>query len=167
MKLKHDWLRLLDPINEGRRIYRFLTKKIVKQKLYGSMATHPDCVLKTKDGKAWASIKKGFIYIAVGYAWNGSSPKYYAGWPPLGKWLGTPDTNENILASLIHDVLYKFAKVGTYSFDEANYQFLKIMQQEKFALAGIYYAAVQEFGKKFWEEASEDVIIEYVYEKSA
>jgi len=114
------------------------------------MSRHPNVIFTNKDGKRWAEIRAGFIYIAVGYAWNGSSPKHYIGFPPIGTWIGTPDFYGTRKASLVHDVLYQFAEVGEYSFEDANYQFLKLMEDAQFPLAQQYYEAVEIFGGKFW-----------------
>jgi len=145
--------RELHPTKEGKRKYRFVTTGVVSAKLIGRMKDHPPCVFKDAHLKQWAQIRGGKIEIAVGYAWNGCSPKWYAGFPPIGAWLGTPDFPETILPSLIHDVLFQFAAVGKYSFDDANYQFYAMMQG--FDGAAIYYDAVQRLGKRYWKKHPE------------
>lgn len=153
--------RRLHPTKEGKRKYRFTTTEVVKEKLRGRLANHPDCTFRDRHGIAWASIRAGYIYIAVGYSWNGSSPKYYVGYPPVGKWIGTPDFEGTIIASLIHDVLFQFAEVGKYTFHDANYQFLCIMEEADFKLAQHYYDAVEAFGIKYWGHDGEGVTAEY------
>lgn len=154
--------RRLHPTKEGKRTYRFVTTELVCEKLKGRLAAHPGCTFLDGKGRAWAQIKNGYIIIAIGYAWNGSSPKHYIGFPPIGKWIGTPDFDDTIIPSLVHDVLFQFAEVGKYTFHDANYQFLTLMEDREFRLAQHYYEAVECFGGKFWKKDGEGVRAEYL-----
>jgi len=154
--------RALHPTKEGKRKYRFITTRVVSHKLRGRMKDHPNCVFRDTHGTQWAQIHEGHIHIAVGYAWNGCSPKRYIGFPPIGKWFGTPDFDDTIIASLVHDVLFQFAEVGKYSFDDANYQFICIMEDANFKLADHYFEAVDMFGRKFWGHDGEGVTADYL-----
>jgi hypothetical protein len=153
--------RSLSPVKEGKRKYRFATNKELCFELYGHLATHPDCAFY-ENGKEWARIVEGSLYIAPNYAWDGCSPKTYIGIPPIGFWIGTPDFKETIPASLVHDVLFQFAKVGKYSFASANYQFYVMMLKKEFKLASIYYRAVTDFGLNFWKRRKQPVEIKFL-----
>jgi hypothetical protein len=146
-----SWYRELHPTKEGKRKYRFTTTKRMSFPLCGHLATHPDCIFLER-GFEWATIEDGMIHIAAGYSWDGCSPKAYIGIPPIGMWVGTPDFEGTIDASLVHDVLFQFAKVGKYNFVSANYQFYVMMLRNSFKLASLYYQAVNDFGMKFWKK---------------
>lgn len=127
-----------------------------------SCKSHRDCILKDSKGNAWAGIQNGRLWWVKGYAWNGCSPKFYIGWPPVGKWVGTPDFKESLRGSLGHDILFQFSSVLNISIEDANYNFLKWLETDGFFLAEHYYDAVEMFGEKFWKKHPEAVIIEYV-----
>ena len=149
-KLDLTWVRRLHPIKEGKRKYRFLTIGFLRVKLEGELANLNSVKLIDQNGAIRAIIKKGYITIYPNYAWNGCSPKNYVGWPPFGKWVGTPDFEATIRASLVHDILYQYAFLLPIKFEDVNFQFYSIMKEDGFCLAKIYYKAVQEFGKDFW-----------------
>jgi hypothetical protein len=156
-----NWYRKLHPTKEGKRKYRFSTTEKVSFPLYGHLATHPDCIFMER-GVQWASIEEGTIHISAGYSWDGCTPKAYVGVPPIGVWVGTPDFEGTIDASLVHDVLFQFAKVGKYNFDSANYQFYVMMVKNSFRLASVYYRAVTDFGRKFWKKRKADLSSTYL-----
>jgi hypothetical protein len=156
-----DLFRKLHPTKEGKRVYRFLTTTIVRQKLYGDLAKHKDSTFYDYKYAPRMWIRKGYIYINSSYAWNGCSPKRYIGWPPVGKWVGTPDFDDTIIPSLIHDALFQFSKIGSYTIDQANWQFYQMLLDRGFALAEQYYDAVDIFGAKFWGKDPQTVRIEY------
>lgn len=149
--------RRLHPVKEGKRTYRFVLTGMAKTKLYGRLANHPDCDFLDAHGRLWAQIRSGWMYAMSDYAWNGCSPKRYYGHPPIGKWVGTPDFKDTITPSLFHDILFQFAEVGKYSFSDANYQFLRMMEENEFPLAILYYEAVEQFGHKFYGHDNEGV----------
>ena len=150
--------RRLDPIKEGKRKYRFQLTSMATTPLFGALANHPNCDFLDSRGRVWAHIRSGFMHILAGYAWNGCSPKRYVGGnPPFGKWLGTPDMDGAIIPSLYHDVLWQFAECGQYTLHDANYQFWRMMQRNKFALADVYYQAVERFGGRFYGKDEEGV----------
>jgi hypothetical protein len=152
--------RELHPIKEGKRKWRFLVTQAIKRKLIGT--SHRDCQLFVK-GKLIAEILSNHLYIYAGYAWNGCSPKRYIGWPPFGMWVGTPDFEATIIASLVHDVLYQFAALLEFTFDEANMIFFNIMTVDGLdeSLTDIYHGAVKKFGKDYW--AKEDPTLAVIY----
>ena len=160
-KSESDLYRHLHPTKEGKRLYRYVTTTIVKCSLFGELAKHKNATFY--DGKyvprMW--IKDGCIYINANYAWNGCSPKRYIGWPPIGKWIGTPDFESTAIPSLIHDVLFQFAKVGTYTMNQANWQFYQMLLDRSILFAEQYYDAIDFFGGKFWVKDPQTVRIEY------
>ena len=153
--------RKLHPIKEGKRKYRFITTRLDSLPLHGTMRNHPSCVMKDSQQICRAWIANGRLYWNPDYAWNGCSPKHYIGFPPIGKWIGTPDFPETIKPSLGHDILYQFAGHGKYTFDDANYCFLKWLETNGFKLAEQYFDAVDMFGEKFWTK-DESLTIEWL-----
>ena len=150
-------LRSLHPIKEGKRKWRFATTTIVRAKLHGSLADHKDCDFIDGRGICRSWIRAGYIYVNVRYAWNGCSPKSYIGYPPIGKWIGTPDFDDTIIPSLIHDVLFQWSKCGTYTFHATNWQFYQMMLERQFKLSEQYYDAVECFGEKFWGQDAQQL----------
>lgn len=156
------WHRELHPIKEGKRKNRFATTCFGGLPLYGKAKHQRDCLLKDKDDITWAGVQKGRLWWVKGYVWNGCTPKYYVGWPPVGKWIGTPDPPKSRRGSLGHDILYQFSSVLDISFEDANYNFLKWLETDGFWLAEQYYDAVEMFGDKYWRKNADEVKIEYL-----
>lgn len=156
------WHRELHPIKEGKRKNRFATTCFGGLPLYGKAKHQRDCLLKDKRGNTWAGVQNGRLWWVKDYAWNGCTPKIYIGYPPVGKWVGTPDPPKSRRGSLGHDILYQFSSVLDISFEDANYNFLKWLETDGFWLAEQYYDAVEMFGEKFWKKNPESVTIEYV-----
>ena len=144
--------RILHPTKEGKRKYRFCSVGVNCVPLVGKLSQHPNVEFYSGDGVLRAWIKNGWIFASADYAWNGCSPKTYVGIPPLGAWLGTGDFKGTIAASFWHDILFQFATAGMYDMHDANYQFLYLMQKEKFFLANQYFAAVEKFGGAYWKK---------------
>jgi hypothetical protein len=157
-----SWYRKLDPIKEGNRKLRFLTTRIDSLPLYGKAKKHPPCFMKCKKGVVRAWIADGRLNWNPDYAWNGCSPKYYVGYPPLGKWVGTPDFERTRKASLGHDILFQFSTLLHISFDEANKLFLLWMEDAEFDLAEQYYDAVDSFGRNYWGKDLEGLNVTYL-----
>jgi hypothetical protein len=132
------------------KVYRFVTKRIIATPL---QFHHADVSFRDLDGRVWASVEDGVLYIAKGYAWNGCSPKRKV----LGIWVGTPDEKRNVHASLVHDVLFQFS--GTWhfklSFDQVNCIFRSLMRKDGYPLSNLYYLAVMKFGINFWKKNEE------------
>lgn len=143
--------RELHPINEGKRKWRYIVTDTIKLRMIGGGLGHRNCQLLI-NGKVIAEIKNGFLIIYAGYAWNGCSPKRYVGWPPFGMWVGTPDFEETIMASLGHDVLFQFSALLDYCMNEVNMFFFNWMEVDGLdeSLVDIYHGAVKNFGKRFW-----------------
>jgi hypothetical protein len=157
-----SWYRKLDPIKEGNRKLRFLTTCIDSLPLYGKAKKHPPCFMKCKKGVVRAWIADGRLNWNPDYAWNGCSPKYYVGYPPLGKWVGTPDFERTRKSSLGHDILFQFSTLLHISFDEANKLFLLWMEDAEFDLAEQYYDAVDSFGRNYWGKDLEGLNVTYL-----
>lgn len=157
-----NWYRELHPTKEGNRKLRFLTTRIYSLPLYGIARSHPHCIMRCKQGIIRAWIEGGRLWWNPDYAWNGCSPKYYIGYPPLGKWVGTPDFEKTRRASLGHDILFQFATLHKISFDEANKLFELWLEDEEFALTEQYYDAVDAFGRNYWGKNLEGLTVAYV-----
>jgi hypothetical protein len=161
-KLNLKWYRKLHPTKEGKRKYRFVTTVFFGLSLRGKAKRHRDCLLKDSKGIVRAGITNGRLWWTEGYAWDGCTPKFYVGFPPVGMWVGTPDFEKVRMASLGHDILFQFSKVLDISFEEANIQFFLWMLDQDFPFAEQYYDAVEMFGEKFWKKHRDEVSIEYV-----
>ncbi len=98
--------RRLDPVGEGKLRWRFKTTRGIRILFKPPHDTHI-VMYHDRTGRVWARHDRFGLYIEPGYAWNGCSPKF---WVPLLGWVGTPDFKDTILASLIHDVHYQFAR---------------------------------------------------------
>lgn len=154
--------RELHPIKEGKRKWRFVTTGIVRLRLYGLAAMHPNCRMYAA-GKLIAEIADGWLLIYPSYAWNGCSPKRYVGWPPFGMWIGTPDFEATIAASLGHDVLFQFSALLRYEMRVVNTQFFHWMDDDGLEpdLRDIYHGAVQKWGGKFWGAHDPSLSVDY------
>lgn len=92
---------------------------------------------KDESDKTWVIIdRNGDVAIKAGYAWDGTTL--------------SPDFPETYYPSLVHDVLYQFLGRGmTFTRKEIDDIFLKMMQENNFKYAKIYYRAVRMFGGIF------------------
>lgn len=155
--------RELHPIKEGKRLWRYVTTATVDLPLYGAGKNHPTCILFA-NGKKIAQIANGWLSIYEGYAWNGCSPKKYIGWPPVGKWIGTPDFPETRLASLGHDVLFQFSALLKYEMRTVNDQFFHWLDDNGLDedLRDIYHGAVQKWGGQYWGKPDNTLSIEWL-----
>lgn len=156
-----NWYRNLDPLKEGDRKLRFVTTKIRSLPLYGKARSHPNCMMYCKKGINRAWIANGRLWWNADYAWNGCSPKYYVGYPPIGKWVGTPDFEKTRKPSLGHDILFQFSTLLQISFDEANKLFRLWLEDEEFCLAEQYFDAVDTFGRNYWGKNLEGLTVKY------
>jgi hypothetical protein len=88
-------------------------------------------------GKIWVIIdKRGDVVVKAGYAWDGTTL--------------SPDFKETYYPSLVHDALYQFLENGMpFTRKEIDDLFLKMMQENNFKYAKIYYRAVRLFGGIF------------------
>lgn len=91
-----------------------------------------------------------------GYAWDGCSPKFkfkdvYFGIPE-GVLNAETDRSKTYFASLVHDVLYQFAKDirSIITRKEVDDEFLLILQRDKFSLAKVYHRVVRIVSWIFW-----------------
>lgn len=155
--------RKLHPTKEGKRKWRFVVTGIIDLPLYGAAKSHPPCLLFA-NGKKVAQISNGWLNVYPGYAWNGCSPKFYIGWPPVGKWVGTPDFDGTILPSLGHDILFQFSVLLRLSMQSANTQFFLWMDDNGLSeeLRDIYHGAVAQWGDKYWGKDDPTLTVTYV-----
>jgi hypothetical protein len=82
--------------------------------------------------REYLTITAGEITIPEGYKWNGCTL--------------APDFKKTYYASLVHDALYQY-KCGRKLADKVFYKMLK---EEGFKLAWIYYAGTRLFGWMFY-----------------
>lgn len=132
---------------EGNRKYRFRTEYTTRLKLKHLVHETEILCFYCGAGREWMRIDQYGIRIAEGYAWNGCTPKYGA--RILG-WVGTPDFEDTILASLIHDALYQFHGTKHFPFsraqcDEIFRQIVELSGSPK--IASLYHWAVRKFGR--------------------
>ena len=125
--------------------YRFVTCRTIKTMLPYS---HRDVAFLDKSGVTWATIENNVLHISKGYAWDGCTPKRKI----AGLWIGTPDTYQNVHASLVHDVLFQFSATTRFwfTFEQVNEIFYLLLQKDNFPAAWFYYKAVMTFGMPFW-----------------
>lgn len=117
---------------------------IVDVSLILSFDTGVHASFKDKRGKEWMRIEGDKITIFKRYAWNGCSPKKCI----FGIWVGTIDTESNVLASFFHDALCQFFNTVYFPFskEEVDLIFYNIMYHNGFILSSLYYKAVKRFG---------------------
>lgn len=88
------------------------------------------------EGKAYMTISPaGILTVFEGYAWDGATL--------------APDYAEIYYATLVHDALYQFLPNTPMSRKAIDDIFLKMMQENNFKYAKIYYRAVRWFGGIF------------------
>lgn len=100
------------------------------------------------NNKLRLELNKNILKIYSKYSWDGCSPKYSIG----DYWIGTPDYPETIMPSLVHDTLWQFlhSPCLKLSMKDTNIIFYKMMKQNNFKFAYIYYKAVDIFGSTFY-----------------
>lgn len=150
-KLGIDY-RELDPVKEGKRRWRFITTRGIQLHRWG--LSDRIIFYHDKTGKVWARHDQFGLYIEEGYAWNGCTPKRWV-WP-FG-WVGTPDFECTIFASLCHDVHYQFARTEHFPLHKSDVDFLfyhTIVMAGEPGIASVYHAAVVRYGK--WAGRVED-----------
>jgi hypothetical protein len=135
---------------EGKRIYRF--KTIRRNRLAMRGLVKPGVIISFHDAKGieWGRIDQFGILISENYAWNGCSPKR---WIPIFGWIGTPDFECTLLASLFHDLLYQMSECKHMIFTRGQTDdlFKTIIElHDEFDIAAIYHGAVHRFGANSW-----------------
>lgn len=151
----------LHPTKEGKRKWRYKAI-VIDLRLYAGAASHPDCRMYAKDVLV-GEIKSSKLFIYDPYAWNGSTPKYYVGWPPFGFWVGTPDFESTIVASGGHDILFQFSALLQFTMEEVNYCFYRWIEEAGGGelVRSIYYGAVSELGHDYWGKKDSTLRVEY------
>jgi hypothetical protein len=94
----------------------------------------------------WGTITANHIRVRKGYAWNGSSC--------------SPDFRANMLASLVHDLLYQFSGCpqfpATITRGWADSMFYAICRKEGFALRSLYRLGLWLGGWSCWAKPPVD-----------
>lgn len=127
---------------EGKYKYRYKTKRCVIIKWSGYISRGTKIRFYDKKGREWLYMDDYHMIIHNHYYWDGCTPKKHT---PIFGWVGTPDTEKTILASLIHDVLCQFQ--DTKHMPLSRYQidniFKFILKEKKFILSDVYYIGVR------------------------
>lgn len=108
-----------------------------KDYTYSTGIKNKPFVGKDENGVIWVIIKpNGEVSVKANYAWDGTTL--------------SPDFPETYYPSLVHDALYQFLEKGmTLTRKEIDDLFLKMMQENNFKFAKVYYRAVRLFGGVF------------------
>lgn len=127
---------------DGKNTYRYKTKRCAIVRWSGCVPKGTKISFYDKNGREWLYIDDHHFIIHNHYAWDGCTPKKHI---PIFGWVGTPDTEKTILASLIHDVLCQFQ--DTEHMPLSRYQidniFKNILKDKKFIFHDIYYMGVR------------------------
>jgi hypothetical protein len=140
------------PTKEGKRRWRYILLRSVKLHCRGLS----DLAIEYKDkhGKVWARHDQSGLYVEAGYSWKGCSPKRWV-WP-FG-WVGTPDFECTIFASLCHDVHYQFALTEHFPLHKSGVDMMfyhTIEMSGDKNIATLYFDAVRRFGR--WSDRPEN-----------
>ena len=116
--------------------YKYILEEDFHYQLEG-IRLEKDFMGKDKKGRLWVFItQNGILGILKGYAWDGATL--------------APDYPEIYEATLVHDALYQFLERGMpLSRKQIDDIFLKMMENQNFKYAKIYYRAVRLFGGIF------------------
>lgn len=97
----------------------------------------------------WLKIVDSKVIIPSGYSWDGCSPKIKI----KNSVVGTPDFGSKTkYASLVHDALYQYAGMHSFTRKACDGAFYTLMKRHNFILAPLYYMAVRTFGFYFWNK---------------
>jgi len=134
---------------EGQRKWRWKLLQAAAVKLPSRCR---DMAFFDRQGRVWATIESGSLTVSRGYVWNGCSPKRHL---PLIGWIGSPDSERNIFASLVHDLLYQASDTEHFPFSrfEVDVLFRDMLRASGFAFTGLYYGAVRDFGESAWRRS--------------
>lgn len=138
--IENKHFRELSP-KEGKYKYRYITMEDIEVKFkYFLISSNKKLEYMDPSGKVWLTIYQHSMIISKNYAWNGCSPKRW-----IGVWLGTPDFDETIVASLIHDVGIQFYQDPTFPFTrpECDEMFKYILIKNNFKYSDLYYRGVK------------------------
>jgi hypothetical protein len=120
----------------GKNKYRFVTNREIS--IHHNLKIDKQYRFIVND-RIWLRITQHSIIVSKEYAWDGCTPKIWK-----GIWWGVPDFNENILASLIHDILLQFHKEEfPFTREQIDMIFKDIMINSGFKLWWIYYNVVK------------------------
>jgi hypothetical protein len=129
------------PPKDGKYKYKFVTIKDIEIVFINSIIpkgysiSFLDC-----NGKVWMKMTSHTVIISKDYAWNGCSPKKW--W---GIWWGTPDFEDTIIASLVHDCLLQFSNTKHFPFSriQCDNIFKNILHKNQFELEELFYIGVR------------------------
>ena len=95
-----------------------------------------------KNGREWLYMDHSHFIIHNHYAWDACTPKKHI---PIFGWVGTPDFEQTLLASLIHDVFCQFQDTEHFPFSRyvIDNIFRFVLEYENFEFVDFYYAGVR------------------------
>jgi hypothetical protein len=142
---------------QGLNKYRFITLKPLIVHWCGYCPPNVKISFRGQKNKEWLYMDEKHFIIMKDYAWDGCTPKKYV--PVLG-WMGTKDTPETILPSLIHDVFCQFIDTEHFPFNRKvnNDIFLHLLERNEFRFARLYYN-----GASLWSKVGPKGINKDVY----
>ena len=135
-----DHYRRMTPI-EGKNKYRFVTlEDTVLYSVENIIPLGQEILFVDDKDQVWMEIHHYSITVCANYAWNGCSPKIWC-----GVWLGTPDFQDTIIASLFHDAFCQFSDTDHFPFNRliCDNIFKNILELNDFLLSDIYYMGVR------------------------
>ena len=102
---------------------------------------------RDKDNREWLYMDDYHFIIPKRYSWDGCTPKRYI---PILRWMGTPDFEETIFPSLIHDAFCQFQNTKHFPFSRHTTDtiFKQLLDGEEFFLTGLYYMGTR-IGARF------------------
>jgi len=136
------------PTLEAARKWRYITLQDVMIELDVDVKRLQDVAFFCGKHRERMVLVGNVLMIRAGYAWNGCTPKRWSS--VLQRWVGTPDFQETILASLFHDALYQFSRTEHFPFhkSEVDSLFYNIIYRAgAVKIASVYHGAVNKLGK--------------------
>ena len=131
-------------------VWRFESQRRICTDLH--VDTHRHMEFFDCEGKKWAELEGRYWTTEPNYSWNGCTPKMW-----IGRWVGTPDPIQTRHASFVHDQLCQFFNTTDFPFTkhQVDQIFLRLMQEDRFRYAHLYYQAVNRLGAYKKEEPCE------------
>ena len=102
---------------------------------------------KDQNNREWLYVDDFHFIIPKRYSWDGCTPKRH--FPILG-WAGTPDFEETIFPSLVHDAFCQFQHTEHFPFPRHTVDmiFKNLLDEKKFFWSKLYYTGTR-IGARF------------------
>ena len=132
---------------DGKYKYRYTLQKSLIVFWEGYVPHRTRLSFQDEKNREWLYMDQNHFIIPKRYSWDGCTPKRHI---PIFGWVGTPDFEETILASVIHDAFCQFQHTEHFPFSRKIIDniFKFLMEEEYFVFADIYYSGVR-FGSRF------------------